>query len=260
MQKDILVFDKLWTDKILSFIKSPITALIFGILLSTFFYFLSKSFKNPFYYYTNPELIAKKTNNNLKILYNDIEYTNIFLTNLIIWNDGDDYIDYSDFISNKPIKIYSPERIKILSISIDKKSRSGLSFETYIINDTINIRLVNEEAIEHSDGAKFLILFSKVESNDNITKFELSSRIKGTKNGFIYKNLNNFETKNNKFSIYFLWITIILLLAFRIITLIIYKKPIVFRKFELVFIVFLFFITVYMTINYIFFTTSLNWL
>ncbi|HHT9079341.1 TPA: hypothetical protein ACT5CJ_002121 [Flavobacterium psychrophilum] len=115
---------KIWT-----FLCNPITALAFSVLLTTFFYFISKSYKSPSYYYTPSELIAKKTNQDLKILYENKEVNNIYFTNLIVWNDGENYIDFNDFVTIKPIKFYSNDSIKILSVSLDKKSRKELNFD-----------------------------------------------------------------------------------------------------------------------------------
>ncbi|MDX8566777.1 hypothetical protein OZ668_02185 [Elizabethkingia sp. HX XZB] len=261
MQKNLIILDKTLANKVLIFFKSPITALLAAVLISTFFYFISLSYKTPAYFITNPELIAQKADNKLKIQYDNIELNNIYSSSLIIWNDGDKYIDYDDFIKNNPIKIYSNDNINILSITLSKSSREELKFKTNINNDTINISLKNDEAFEEGDGAKFLILFNKSQINSqNNPKFKLESRIKGTKNGFEFKDLSNYKSKNDKLSLYILWGVILFFTSFRILILYIYKKPIVFRKTEAIVIFGLITITSYMTIQYIFFSTNLNWL
>ncbi|HHT9079676.1 TPA: hypothetical protein ACT5CJ_002468, partial [Flavobacterium psychrophilum] len=127
-------------------------------------------------------------------------------------------------------------------------------------NDTVKIKLSNDEALEYGDGASFNVLFTKLNAKNNTLKFNLDSRIKGTKSGFIFKDLKNFKTKNYNSSIYILWSIIILLLSIRIITLYSFKKPIVFRTTEFVFIITLIIITSYLTIQQIFFTTNLEWI
>ena len=260
MQTNLITLDNKLGSKILNFFKSPITALFIAVLISTFFYFISLSYKTPAYYISNPELIAQKADDKLKIQYNNIDIDNIYSTNLILWNDGDKIIDYNDFIKDKPIKIFSKDSIKILSVSLSKTSRTDLKFLNSIENDTIKISLKNDEAFEEGDGAKFLILFNKKNGFNNNPDFSLESRIKGTKNGFEFKDLSNFKSKNDKFSLYILWGVIIFFTSFRIIVLYIYKKPIVFRKIEAVIIFSLIIITTYMTFRHIFLTTNLNWL
>jgi|GEM_PF-2541015 len=260
MQKDLITLDKTLINKTLFFIKSPITALFIAVLISTFFYFISLSCKTPAYYISNPELIAQKADKKLKIQYDNLEIDNIYSANLILWNDGDKMIDYNDFIIDKPIKIFTKDSIKILSVSLSKTSRSDLKFNNIIDNDTIKISLKNDEAFEEGDGAKFLILFNKKNGITENPTFELDSRIKGTQNGFEFKDLSNFKSKNDKSSLYVLWGVIIFFPAFRIIVLYIYNKPIVFRMTEVVIIFSLILITTYMTFEHIFSTTNLNWL
>lgn len=256
----MIIINKESGKKLWLFLCNPITALAFSIILGTFFYFISKTYKSPSYYYTPSELIAKKTNSDLKILYEKKEVNNIYFTNLILWNDGEDYIDYNDFVTIKPIKFYSNDSIQILSVSLDKESRKELKFDYSKTNDTVLVKLANDEALEYGDGVSFNILFTKLTNKNNDLKFNLDSRIKGTKKGFVYKDLKKFKTKNYNSSIYVLWVIIIILLCIRIITLYIFKKAIVFRTFEFVFIITLIIYATYLTIQQIFFTTNLQWI
>lgn len=256
----MILINKELGKKIWAFLCNPITALVFSIILGTFFYFISKTYKSPSYYYTPSELVAKKTNEDLKFFYDNKEVNNIYFTNLILWNDGENYIDFSDFVKVKPIKFYCTDSIKILSVSLNKKSRKELKFDYSKINDTVSIKLANDEALEYGDGVSFNILFTKLNNNNNNLNFNLDSRIKGTKKGFIYKDLKNFKTKNYNSSIYILWSVIILLLCIRILILYAFKKAIVFRTIEFVFIIALIIFTSYLTIQQIFFTTNLEWI
>lgn len=260
MQTNLITLDKTLGKKILDFFKSPITALFITVFISTSFYIVSLSYKTPAYYITSAELIAQRADKKLKIQYDNVEIDNIYSANLILWNDGDRIIDYNDFIKDRPIKIFTKDSIKILSVSLSKTSRSDLKFNNRVDIDTIKISLKNDEAFEEGDGAKFLILFNKKSGFIDNANFVLESRIKGTKNGFEFRDLKNFKSKNNKFSLYILWFVIIFFTAFRIIVLYIFKKTIVFRKIEAVIIFSLIIITSSMTFKYIFFTTNLEWL
>lgn len=94
MQKGLITIDKTLGRKCLNFIKHPITSLVFAFIISAIFYFLSLSYKSPSYFITKPELIAQKTDDRLRIQYDNQELTNIYSSSLILWNDGDRYIDY----------------------------------------------------------------------------------------------------------------------------------------------------------------------
>ncbi|WKK58552.1 hypothetical protein [Sphingobacterium sp. BN32] len=256
----MITIDNTLGKNTLKILKNPITSLIIALLSSIYFYYISLSNKTPAYFITVPELIAQKADEKLRIFYDNTELENVYSSELILWNDGDKFIDYSDFIKNKPIKLYSTDSINILSVSISKVSRDDLKFRTIIIKDTVNIFLRDEEALEEGDGVKFLLLFTIVSKGVINPKFELESRIKGTQKGFLYKDLAIYKPNESKLSLYFLWGIIIFFISFRIIILFLYKKPIVFRNVEAVIIFSLILITSYLTIKHVFYTANLNWL
>ncbi|KAF9659244.1 hypothetical protein HBA12_03080 [Tenacibaculum mesophilum] len=247
-------------NRLIVFFKNPIVALVVGILTSTFFYVISSSLKKPSYFITKPELIADKKDDRLKIQYDDQDLQNVYACSLILWNEGDKLIDYKDFIKDRPIKIYSNDSIQILSTSISKKSREDLNFNFSLKNNNVFLSIDNNEAIEEDDGVKFLILYSDLSNDNKIPVFHVESRIKETKEGFVYKDLSNYRTKNYKMSIYILWGVFLFFPLFRITVLSLYKKPIVFRKNEAIFIFIFFLLTLYETCYYLFLSTNLNWL
>ena len=262
MLNDKIIFNKTSLDKFKNFLYNPITALIFSIVSGFYFYYFALSEKEPFYFYSTPQLVAEKANSDLKISYKDSEVKNVYLTNLILWNNGKSYIDNSDFIKTKPIKFYSTKDIKILSASIKKKSRDDINFSNIIRNDTLFITLDGEEAIEQGDGVNFHILFVDNSSKNGIDKstFILSSRIKGTKNGFEYFDVNNFNKDGSSKNVFLLWGIIIILLLIRIVTLLIFKKDIVFRKKELIFFFFAIIFAIYLSVKHFYFTAYIDWL
>ncbi|WP_300686227.1 hypothetical protein [Chryseobacterium sp.] len=259
MQNDKIIINKVIWGKIKKILYNPITALILTIVTGLYFYLVPLSEKEPSYFFSRPQLIAAKANENLKFFYKDKEVKNVYLTNLVLWNKGKEYIDNNDFIKSKPIKFYSKEHIQILSATINKKSRKDLNFKNEIINDTLFISLINDEAIEQGDGVNFHILFTtNLPPKDD--SFILNSRIKGTKEGFKYQNVNNFNKTNDIRTIYILWGAIIILLLIRIVTLFIYKKDIVFRTKELFFFTCAILYTIYLTIKHIYFIVNIDWL
>ena len=258
MQEKLITINKSTFQKILNFLKHPITTLIIGFIISFSFYILSAKNKIPSYYISNPNLVAQKNDINLQILYKGIEYKNIYHRKLILWNEGNEYIDSKNFIDSKPMKLYSSDSITFLSVSILKTSREDLIFDSHIKNkNSIIFNITNNEAIEENDGVCFHILYSDNKSGKSNLKF--SSRIKGTANGFEFKNLDNFKTNSNKKSVYILWVILLSILALRA-ALLLFKKEVVFRRWEVVFVLCFFCLTLFETINYIFYSTNLNWL
>jgi hypothetical protein len=259
MQEKLILINKETFEKILNFLKHPITALIFGVLVSYIFYLISEKNKIPSYYISPPTLVAQKNDNNLQIIYNGKEYKNIYSRNLILWNEGSEYIDSKDFIDSKPMKLNNTDSVNILSVNTLKSSRNDLEFENKIIdNNSVIFKILNDEAIEENDGVCFHILYS--DNKNGNSNFNFFSRIKGTSNGFTFKNLENFKTTSSKKSIYILWAILLSILAIRVLVLLFYKKEIVFRKIEAVFLLCFFGLTIYETIYYIFYSTNLNWL
>lgn len=259
MQEKLITINKLTFQKLLNFLKHPITSLVFGVLVSYIFYVISEKTKIPSYYISHPSVVAQKNDNNLKILYKGLEYRNIYYRKLILWNEGKEYIDSENFIDTKPMKLYNTDNITFLSVNTLKTSREDLKFESQILNNnSIIFKILNNEALEENDGVCFHILYS--DNKNGKSNFKFSSRIKGTIDGFKYKDLDNFKTYSSKKSIYILWVILLFILAIRVVSLLIFKKAIVFRKWEMVFLFCFFCLTVYETINYIFYSTNLNWL
>lgn len=259
MQNDKITINRSFLIKIKNLLYNPVTALVFTLITGLYFYLVPLSKKEPSFFYSKPQLIAEKANEDLKFFYKNNEVKNVYLTNLVLWNNGKEYIDNNDFIKSKPIKFYSKESINFLSATINKRSRADLNFESTIVNDTLLISLTNDEAIEQGDGINFHILFTTNSSPKDDT-FVLKSRVKGTKNGFEFQNVNNFNNANNILTIYFLWGAIVVLLLIRIITLAVLKKDIVFRTREFIFFMVAILMTIYLTIEQIYFSINIDWL
>ncbi|WP_336828365.1 hypothetical protein [Sphingobacterium multivorum] len=198
-----------------------------------------------------------KNNDKIKILYDNIEYSNLFAINLILWNEGDKVIDAQDFVSSNLPNLYSKDSIKILSCEVIKKSRIDLNFNTAIKDNKIYFNIKNNEALENSDGALFRIIYTKY--NNSEPKFYFKSRIKETKTGFIWKDLENYKIGKEKMPIIFLWILLFLLMFIRIFALLICKKTVVFKKSELIFLFVYLLILSYKTYNYIYFSANISW-
>lgn len=169
MQESRVVFDKNKYQKLVTFAKSPITALFFSVITGIYFYYLGKIEKSPCYFYTQPVSVAEKTDENLKILFKDKPINNVYYIDLILWNEGDDYIDYSDFIESKPVTFYSTDSITLLSAKILSKSREDLNFTHHLDITSLNIKLTDDEALEKT------MVFVFISSIHQMTKMRPSN-------------------------------------------------------------------------------------
>lgn len=258
MQDKLVTFNKLTLKKIFDFLIHPITLFIFAVLVSYFFYCLSLKNKIPFYYISARNIVLQKNDNNLRILYKSIEYKNLYSRKLILWNEGNEYIDSENFVDTNPIKLFSTDSIIILSVNTVKTSRDELKFASEILNkNTVTFKILNNEVIEKNDGICFNILYS--DNNNGKSDFKFSSRIKGIKNGFTLKELNKTKNNSNKTTIYILWILLLTVLFIRVFVLLYLKKNVVFRKKEMIFVFIFFIYTVFETLSYIY-TSNLQWL
>lgn len=222
-------------------LKNPITAIFLSIIIGYFFYVLSSKSKEPLYNISDSHLIAENLNESkISILWEDSLVKNIYSINLRIWNNGDNIIDYSDFVENKPLTLYNEGKVKILKISSKKSSRTNIKFIPKVFKDSIIFSLSNKEALEKGDGEIFSVLYSNI----NEEKWILKSRIKGSKYGFGFKEVSSLNSNKGKITTYFT-LGLILIIILRI-SISIYKhKSVNFKNWELVFIL-SYFIIIYL--------------
>ncbi|MEP0265399.1 hypothetical protein [Dokdonia sp.] len=214
-------------------IKNPIAAIFISLIISYIFYNLSTKNKEPLYNITESKLVAKNLNDsNISIKWKDSLINNIHKIDIRIWNNGNDIIDYSDFVENKPLTLYNEGSVKFLKVSSIKSSRPNIKFISKILKDSIIFSLSNAEALEKGDGEIFSILYSKV----NEGKWVLTSRVKGSKNGFGFQEVSSLNNNKGKFTIY-TTIFLILIIISRIIISIYKHKSVNLKNWELVFVI-----------------------
>lgn len=222
------------------FIKSPITAIFISLIIGYFFYVLSSKNKEPLYNISDSRLVAQNLNeSNISIKWKDSLIKNIYSIDIRIWNNGNDIIDYSDFVENKPLTLYNKGKVKILKISSIKSSRPNIKFTPRMFNDSIIFSLSNKEALEKGDGEIFSILYSNI----NEEKWILKSRIKGSKYGFGFKEVSSLNNKG-KFTTY-ITIGLVLIIILRIFISIYKHKSVNFNNWELIFVL-SYFIIIYL--------------
>lgn len=100
---------------------------ILSILLSIYLFFKSKKSKIPIYTSTGTNLIRDNIQqiDGLDVFYKTRKVENLTITNIIVWNAGNDTISSSDIAKNSPLKIISnDDSIEIFYFEILEVSAS----------------------------------------------------------------------------------------------------------------------------------------
>lgn len=257
----MITLNKSFFTKIGRLLVHPISMLIFGGLISWFFYIKSYSDKQPYYSISNPSLIATSNGaEDLQIFWKGNQFENVKNIKLIIWNNGREYIDTDDFVKSTPIQLINDGNIKILSIEQEHSSRSNILFSSTITgNDTVSYAIFNlmrDEALEYKDGAIFNILYTDINQGD----WHLNGRIKGVPGGFQKVSFSDITKPKKMTSFYFLGIALLIVICFRIVVLKMKNKPVVFRQWELVFMSLIIVQFFYVFIETTFLSVSLEWI
>lgn len=150
--------------------------MILGVILGYYFSTPTKKLS-----YTVDESEERKStisiNPRTKILFDNVEVKNIVVAEIAIWNSGSQTIDSKDILS---LAVRPTQEVKILSADQIVSSRKSLKINTSIIKDennfdVVNFSVLNEDALETSDGGIFQIVYSGEINAD----FLMEGRIKG---------------------------------------------------------------------------------
>ncbi len=248
------LFKKIWKAFI-----HPVTMLVLGLTISLVFYLLSKSEKLPSYHITKPELIAKQVSegSSLKISWDTLELQNLYFVNLTIWNNGNEYIDSEDFVENQPMMLHNTGDVRILSIVEKQKSRPEIRIGRNIdsLGSAAEFYLLDNEALEQNDGVTLHVLYSSLSRGN----WSFEGRVKGAPKGFQEIDLRENSTSKSRTSIYILWGIFLSLIVLRILVLLIQKKPILFRNYEVVFFLLFLVQAIYLTVKDFYLGVYLVW-
>jgi hypothetical protein len=258
MLSDRIIINKQFGTSIVSLIGNPLVQLALSIIVGVFFLVISISQKSPYYYLSQPIPVARQTTPDLILEYNHKKIKNLYSIDLVLWNNGSNFIEQSDFIDSTLIKFNSGGAVQLLSSKIIVKSRAGLKFSTSILENNLYVKMIGDEAIEQGDGLALRVYYTL--KNSKQPKFSLSSRVKGTREGFEHKDLRKVGKAVHKPILIIGWCLIILLLLLRAITLLIVRKPIVFRTGEIILLSLAICIWSYYTYEYLYLTVELEWL
>jgi hypothetical protein len=257
MLSDRITVNNIWYNKILAFISNPIIGLLLAFLMSVLFYVISISSKMPYYYLTQPKSSMLHSQKASKITVKGESLKNLYFIDLVLWNNGTVFIDHTDFIASRPIILKAKEPVSIIACNILKQSRADLKFSTKIGSDGISITMNGEEALEVSDGISFRIFYTTPKRKS--IHFIVHSRIKGTPNGFEYKDLKRASRSEHTNKLLTCWGIIISLLLIRVVTLLLVGKPIVFRRIELIILLLTLITCSYYTYEYFYSAINIPW-
>jgi uncharacterized membrane protein YeaQ/YmgE (transglycosylase-associated protein family) len=150
---------------------------IIGVVITIIIYEFSNKSKEPVYsILKEPTLIYDKDNasSNFKLITNDsiIVQENVYVTTMVVWNNGELEIKKDDV--RKKIKIKISNQGKILEYKITKQTNPEIS--NFKLNIKDNELLVNWDFFDPKFGFEFQIIYSGTED----TKIEVDGYIIGT--------------------------------------------------------------------------------
>ena len=257
MLSDRIIINRDFGRKVVAFIGNPIIAFILTTISAIFFLIISLSQKTPYYYVTTPNLAASRITDSLELTFGNRPIRNLYFVDLVLWNNGNQFIDHSDFIESKPTVLKSIGQDHFLASEIICKSRSDLQFTVQTFPDAIFIKMKGDEALEQGDGVAFRVYYTS--NTRKQTKFMLSSRIKGTKKGFIYNDIQRTNKAVHTRIVLIGWCIILALILIRSVVLIVFRKPVVFRFLEVSLLFLAILIWSYYTYEYIYIAVDIPW-
>lgn len=145
-------------------------SLLYGIIKD---YVQSKK-KEPVYWIRTTHMVREtiKDVKGLRILYNDVEVSDLSSTKFIFWNKGKDAIKQNDIASRNPIKITIDSEYEILDAFIDKCTDEDNNFSIVKQPDGKSI-LINFEFMEKSDGVSIKLTHTAPSSD----KFKITGKV-----------------------------------------------------------------------------------
>lgn len=128
----------------------------------------------------------------LEVTWNNREVSNLAMVEIVLWNDGNHFIDGRNFVNDVPIVIREfnrLENVRIISASIKNESRESLDFDLKVRNDQdsdyLEVFFDRKDALEVSEGIRVKVLYTTDSSKDLCAcEWIIESRIKGFPDGF----------------------------------------------------------------------------
>ncbi|UAY91862.1 hypothetical protein KSL88_20705 [Pectobacterium polaris] len=154
---------------------------ITGILSAIFFYFKSNKKGEPYYQWQTNTIIGEiqdDISSDIKISFKGIDIDSLKRTIIVLWNNGNSYIDNNIIIKEYPLTISFPDG-DILSHQVKSVSKSSIIASTHKKDGNI---CVDFNYLDSKEGVCVEILHTSSEYTPSV-----SCTIKGIKGGFINK-------------------------------------------------------------------------
>ena len=155
---------------------------LIGVLLTAIALILQiRDKKKRAIYYTiaSTVLIDNKVSaiDGIKILFQDNEISTVAVSNIKLWNGGNEFLEEKDFYPGYELKIVVPESEKILAIAVSEQSDDVCNINAQISNTKSSEALVSFYCLEPRQGATINVYHTNI--NDKETK--MIGKIKGGK-------------------------------------------------------------------------------
>lgn len=159
---------------------------ILGIVVSIYLYVKSKRKKMPLYSKRSINVISDKFNNfaNVDVSYQGKKINNLTVTKIVVWNNGNETINFLDLAATDKLRIETHEFITLFSAEVIYQTNSTNNFKAKIEN---NIIIVEFDYLDQYQGCIIKIIHSGKGSYD--------LQVKGT-----FKGVG--EIKKFQYSIY----------------------------------------------------------
>ncbi|WP_439184762.1 hypothetical protein [Carboxylicivirga taeanensis] len=247
-------------NKVVVVLRSPIFALVFAIVLGGIPY-MSVSEKVPSYSVGAERVLADggELDRDFRFFWKKKELDNIKQTYLTVWNDGEVFVDYSDFTDSFPITFESKSgEVEIYDVKIVQVSRKDIKVDYKIVNEDstrlVEFKFVGDDALEEDDGFKARVTYS----SPGKASWSLNGRVKGARNGLGFEEM--FLVKSDKtFLTNVVSILLLLVVIVRLVVGWIKEQAFILKTWELVFV--LSYILILYVIPFIFSTTrEFSWI
>jgi hypothetical protein len=158
---------------------------VLSIIITIILYRIGIKRMAPNYFIVSSSILAKTSgeNSRMKILWGDKEVKNVYNKKLAFYNSGITPIRRSDISNDFPISVKCPSSIVLLDSYVSKTNRDiRIESRNNIENNIIELRIVNDEAFERTDGFIVDILYT-TENYIDEKEWSMEGRIIGVPKG-----------------------------------------------------------------------------
>lgn len=130
---------------------------VFGVIVSLIALILQikdKKKRAVYYNIASTVLIDNKVSaiEGIKILFQNKEITTVSVSNIKLWNGGNEFLEKSDFYPGCPLKIVVPENEKILAIALTEQSDETCKINARISDENMSEATISFYCLEPRQG------------------------------------------------------------------------------------------------------------